>query len=152
LSAEKEAGKEAGKEEEAGKEKESAADLLDQGRRWHEVLAGEVAGKDGLRLSDYVAAADSMTGRLWATARKVLARFKVWLLIVGVVALGGIALIIWGARGALSAGIVSLIAAFGLTWKGIGELFGRAAAKGEQELWNAEIDWAIAYRFTILKN
>ncbi|HET7014735.1 MAG TPA: hypothetical protein VFI65_12540 [Streptosporangiaceae bacterium] len=131
---------------------ESAAGLLDQGRRWREVLAGDVAGKDGLRLSDYVAAADGMAGRLWATARQVLARFRLWLIIVIVVALAGIALIVWGTRGALGAGIASLVAAFGLTWKGIGEFFGRAAAKGEQELWDAEIDWAIAYRFTILQN
>jgi hypothetical protein len=33
-----------------------------------------------------------------------------------------------------------VIAAFGLTWKGIGEFFGRVAAKGEAELWDAEID------------
>lgn len=45
-----------------------------------------------------------------------------------------------------------LLATFGLTWKGIGEFFGRAAAKGEGQLWDAEIDWAIAYRFTVLRN
>ena len=39
-----------------------------------------------------------------------------------------------------------------LTWKGIGQLFGRAAANAEEQLWDAEIDWAIAYRFTILQN
>ena len=56
------------------------------------------------------------------------------------------------AKGALGAGIASVIAAFGLTWKGIGEFFGRAAAKGEAQLWDAEIDWAIAHRFTTLRN
>jgi peptidoglycan hydrolase-like protein with peptidoglycan-binding domain len=45
-----------------------------------------------------------------------------------------------------------LVAAFGLTWKGIGDFFGRVAAKGEEQLWNAEIDWAIAYRFTALRH
>lgn len=64
----------------------------------------------------------------------------------------GIGLIAWGAKGALGAGIASVIAAFSLTWKGIGEFFGRAAAKGEAELWDAEIDWAIAHRFTTLRN
>lgn len=132
--------------------KESPEDLLHQGWRWHEVLAGDVAGRDSLRLSDYVAAADSVTGKLWETARQVAARFAVWLVAALVVALLGIGLIIIDTKGTIGAGIASVIAAFGLTWKGIGELFGRAAAKGGEQLWDAEIDWAIAYRFTILRN
>lgn len=131
---------------------ESAEDLLSQGRRWHDVLAGEVSGKDGLRLTDYVAAADSVAGKLWQTARQVAARFKVWLIVAVIFALGGIGLIVWGAKGALGAGIATLLATFGLTWKGIGEFFGRATANAEEQLWNAEIDWAIAYRFTVLHN
>lgn len=130
---------------------EKPEDLLTQGQRWHDVLAGEVLGKDGLRLTDYVAAADSVAGKLWQTAKQVAARFKVGLIIAILLAAGGIALLIWGAKGAIGAGIATLLATFGLTWKGIGEFFGRAAANGEEELWNAEIDWAIAYRFTILK-
>jgi hypothetical protein len=135
----------------AGRE-ESAQDLLDQGRRWHDVLAGEVSGKDGLRLTDYVAAADSVAGKLWQTARQVAARFKIWLIVAILAAAGGVGLLIWGARGAIGGGIATLLATFGLTWKGIGEFFGRAAAKGEEHLWDAEIDWAIAYRFTVLRN
>ena len=131
---------------------ESPADLLRQGRRWHDVLAGEVSGKDGLRLTDYVAAADSVAGKLGQTARQVAARFKLWLIVAFFVAIGGILLIIWGARGAIGAGIATVLATFGLTWKGIGEFFGRVAAKGEQQLWDAEIDWAIAYRFTVLRH
>jgi hypothetical protein len=131
---------------------ESPGDLLRQGWRWREVLAGDVAGKDGLRLTDYIAAADSVTGKLRETAQEVAKRFWVWLVIVLAIAALGIGLIAWGAKGALGAGIASVIAAFGLTWKGIGEFFGRAAAKGEAELWDAEIDWAIAHRFTTLRN
>lgn len=131
---------------------ESPEDLLRQGRRWHDVLAGDVSGKDGLRLTDYVAAADSVAGKLWQTARQVAARFAVLLIVAVVFALAGIGLIIWGARGAIGAGIATVLATFGLTWKGIGEFFGRAAAKGEEQLWDAEIDWAIAYRFTVLRN
>jgi hypothetical protein len=131
---------------------ESAEDLLHQGRRWRDVLAGEVSGKDGLRLTDYVAAADSVAGKLWQTAQQAAARFRFLLIAAVLVAGGGVALIAWGASGAIGAGIATLLATFGLTWKGIGGFFGRAAAKSEQQLWNAEIDWAIAYRFTILKN
>ena len=129
---------------------ETPEDLLHQGWRWREVLAGDVAGKDGLRLTDYVAAADSVAGKLWQTARQVAARFAVLLIIALIVAAGGIVLIILGTTGTIGAGIAGLVAAFGLTWKGIGDFFGRAAAKAEEELWNAEIDWAIAYRFTTL--
>ncbi|HSR90785.1 MAG TPA: hypothetical protein VLK88_05735 [Gemmatimonadales bacterium] len=131
---------------------ESPADLLRQGQRWHDVLAGDVSGKDGLRLTDYVAAADSMAGKLWQTARQVLARFKVWLIVAFLIAAGGIVLIVVGTRGAIGAGITAVLAAFGLTWKGIGGFFGQVAAKGEEQLWDAEIDWAIAYRFTVLRN
>lgn len=131
---------------------ESPGDLLRQGRRWHDVLAGDVSGTDGLRLTDYVAAADSVAGKLWQTARLVVARFKVWLIVAFLIAAGGIILIFVGTKGAIGAGITAVLAAFGLTWKGIGEFFGRAAAKGEEQLWDAEIDWAIAYRFTVLRS
>ena len=130
---------------------EIPGDLLRQGRRWHDVLAGDVSGKDGLRLTDYVAAADSVAGKLGQTARQVVARFKVWLIVAFLIAAGGIVLIFLGTKGAI-AGITAVLAAFGLTWKGIGEFFGRVAAKGEEQLWDAEIDWAIAYRFTVLRN
>ena len=116
------------------------------------MLAGNVSGKDGLRLTDYVAAADSVAGKLWQTARQVVARFKVWLIVAVLVVAAGIVLIVIGTRGTIGAGITALLATFGLTWKGIGDFFGRAAAKGEEQLWDAEIDWAIAYRFTILRN
>jgi hypothetical protein len=131
---------------------ESPADLLRQGRRWHDVLAAEVAGKDGLRLTDYVATADSVAGKLWQTARQVVARFKAWLIVVVLIAAGGIVLIVIGTEGTIGAGITAVLATFGLTWKGIGEFFGRTAAQAEKQLWDAEIDWAIAYRFTILRH
>lgn len=131
---------------------ESPEDLLLQGRRWRDVLAGDVSGKDGLRLTDYVAAADGVAGKLGQTARQVVARFKVWLIVALLVLAGGIALIVVGTKGAIGAGITAVLAAFGLTWKGIGDFFGRAAANAEEQLWDAEIDWAIAYRFTILRH
>ena len=131
---------------------ESPEDLLRQGRRWHDVLAGDVSGQDGLRLTDYVAAADSVAGKLRQTAQQVVARFKIWLIVAFLIAAGGIVLIFVGTRGTIGAGITAVLAAFGLTWKGIGEFFGRAAAKAEEQLWDAEIDWAIAYRFTVLRN
>jgi hypothetical protein len=43
-----------------------------------------------LRLTDYVAAADRVAGKLWQTARQVAARFKVLLIVAFVAAVGGI--------------------------------------------------------------
>ena len=117
--------------------------LAPPGAALHDVLAGDVSGKDGLRLTDYVAAADSVAGKLWQTAQQVVARFKAWLIVAFLIAAGGIVFIFVGTKGTIGAGITAVLAAFGLTWKGIGEFFGRAAAKGEEQLWDAEIDWAI---------
>jgi hypothetical protein len=80
-------------------------------------------------------------GKIQSLADRRICRRRGWYL-----------LIIWGRQGAAGAGIATLLATFGLTGKGIGEFFGRAAAKGEEQLWDAEIDWAIAYRFTVLHN
>ena len=49
----------------------------------------------------------------------------------------------------VTAGAASLLAAFGLTWKGIGQFFGHAVATAEQSLWDAQLDWTVAYRSTI---
>jgi hypothetical protein len=130
---------------------ESAEDLLQQGRRWHEVLAGDASAKDVLGSSDYVAAADGMMGRLWDTVRLLAYRFKVLLILALVVVAYAILLKIVGTRGSVAAGALSITFVL-LGWKAVGVFFGRVAAKGEEELWGAEIDWAIAYRFTILKN
>ena len=62
------------------------------------MLAGDVSGKDGLRLADYVAAADSVAGKLGQTARQVVARFKTWLIVAFLVAAGGIVLIFVGTK------------------------------------------------------
>jgi hypothetical protein len=61
-------------------------------------------------------------------------------------------LIILDTKGSVGAGITAVLASFGVTWKAIGEFFGRAAATGEAQLWDAELDWAIAYRFTVLRD
>jgi hypothetical protein len=128
---------------------ESPQDLLVQGWRWHGVLAGDVSGKDLLRPRDYEAVAEGFTRRLWRIALRVGGRLA-FLLVVA--ALAGIGLIIWGTPGAISAGIATLVATFGLAWRVVSEFFGRVGTRGEQQLWDAEIEWAIAYRFTVLRH
>ena len=130
----------------------TASALLAQGRRWREVLAGEGAASDLLRLCDYVGTVGGVARRLREVARHALRTFAFWLVLVLALAVGGVWLLLGTEKsGTTEAGVASIIASFGLTWKGIGEFFGRAAAKGEQQLWNAELDSVIAYRCTALR-
>lgn len=131
---------------------ENAADLLAQGRRWREVLAGEVAAQDQLRLSDYVGAAGGVSRQLRELAKQSVKTFAIWLILTAALVGLGIYLLVIDKSGSIGAGVVTVVTALGLTWKGIGEFFGRAAANGEARLWDAELDWAIAYRFTLLRN
>jgi hypothetical protein len=131
---------------------EDATGLLHQGWRWHAVLSGEVGGKDGLRLSDYIGAADGLSRQLRQIALQAVRRFKWSLLVAVIVILLGVAAICFGTSGSVGAGITAVLATLGVTWKGIGEFLGRAMARGEEQLWEAELDWAIAYRFTKLRN
>lgn len=132
--------------------RETAADLLQQGWRWREVLAGEVAAKDGLLLSDYVGAAGGVTRQLRDLAKHAVKTFAIWLILALALIGVGIYLLAIDKSGSVGAGVVTVVTALGLTWKGIGEFFGRAAANGEARLWDAELDWAIAYRLTALRN
>ena len=129
-----------------------ATSLRQQGFIWYSMLAGEVAAKDLLRLSDYVGTGEEMFKRVGDLARRTLdsttARV-LGVLVLLLVALGLFLIFVPDKGGHVAAGIASLIAAFGVTWKGIGGFFGRAAAKGEQALWDAQVDWTIAYRCTI---
>jgi hypothetical protein len=122
-----------------------------QGAIWYSLLAGDLAAKDLLRLSDYVGSAEEVVGRLRELAVGVLrSRLLPWVLaVLALVAAGIIVLALSSTASGIVAAIASFVAAFGLTWKGIGEFLGRAAAKGEQALWDAQLDWTIAYRCTI---
>jgi hypothetical protein len=122
-----------------------------QGLVWYAMLSGEVAAKDVLRLSDYVGTAEEMLKRLRELAVRALwgKAMMLVLLIVALLVAGFVLLLKTDHTGHIAAGSATLLAAFGLTWKGIAEFFGRAAARGEEALWDAQIDWTIAYRCTI---
>jgi hypothetical protein len=119
-----------------------------QGGIWRSILAGDVAARDLLHLSDYVGTAEEVVARLHEFALKALRRH---LLIPAVLALvllaGGILLLLFSDK--VAAGATGVVAALGLSWKGLGQYLGNAAAKGEQALWDAQMDWTIAYRATI---
>jgi hypothetical protein len=124
--------------------------LRRQGNMWRAILTGELNAKDILRLSDYVGTAEEVVERLRQLVLRSLRR--IWIvavIVLALVVLGVLILVIGTSNGAVTAGAASLLAAFGLTWKGLGTLLGRAAAQGEQALWDAQVDWTIAYRATV---
>jgi hypothetical protein len=126
--------------------------LRRQGEIWRGFLSGDVAPKDVLHVTDYVGTADLLAGSIRDLLVAALrGRLKWLLLIAAVLAAGGVALVLLlhnDTAGALS-GATSLLAALGLSWKGIGQFFGTPAAKAEQALWESQLDWTIAYRATI---
>jgi hypothetical protein len=132
-------------------ERDGAAQALrQQGDTWRAILAGELAAKDILRLSDYVGTAEEVVERLRQIALRSLRRLWIGaLLVLALIVIGVLILAIGTTSGAVTAGAGSLLAAFGLTWKGLGTVLGRAAAQGEQALWDAQVDWTIAYRATV---
>jgi hypothetical protein len=74
---------------------------------------------------------------------------------IGALVVVGVGLLIWGAfegGGPLVGGVTSILAALGLTWKGVGGVLGQLAGKLEQPLWGAVLDDAIADAITLRPN
>lgn len=118
---------------------------------WRSLLKGDVAARDLLRASDYLGTVENVMEQFAKVAGTSLRRPRMLGLALCVVALLVLTVVLFvlDKDGSIVAGLGTFLAAIGLTWKGIGEFFGRAAAKGEQALWDAQLDWTIAYRCTL---
>jgi hypothetical protein len=111
---------------------------------WRSVIVGEKKGTELLEPQDYLAAARQLEARFFR-------RFATspWLLLAAglVLALfaGSIVLLFLahGQADKLAAGASGVLAALGLTWKGIGGTVGKIVGKLEAPLWGAELDTAI---------
>ena len=134
---------------------EDPADALQaigrQGEIWRSLLSGEKAGPDMLEITHYLDAA----GRLLITTRGLIRHFiRHFPLIVAMIAilfLGGVALILDPQTSAsILAGAGGILASLGLTWKAVGATVGGLGAKLEQQVWQAELDHAIADAITLL--
>jgi hypothetical protein len=139
-------------EDTIAQETADATRLRRQGVVWRAFLSGDTAPRDVLHLSDYVGTADEVIGRVQELGRRALrGRLKALAITVVVLIVVGIAVLIrfHADASGVTAGAASLLAAFGLTWKGIGQFFGHAVATAEQSLWDAQLDWTVAYRATI---
>jgi hypothetical protein len=122
--------------------------LRTQGGVWRSVLSGDVAAKDLLHLSDYIGTAEQVVARLHEFALRALrGQLVVPALLALVLLVAGVLVMVLSDK--VAAGATSVVVALGVSWKGIGQYFGRAAAQGEQALWNGQLDWSIAYRATI---
>jgi hypothetical protein len=122
--------------------------LRTQGGVWRSVLSGEVAAKDLLHLSDYIGTAEEVVARLHDFAVTALrTQLVVPALLVIALLVAGVLVMVLSDK--VAAGATAVIAALGLSWKGIGQYFGKAAANGEEALWNGQLDWTVAYRATI---
>jgi hypothetical protein len=124
------------------------AEFRAQGDRWRSVLSGEVAAKDLVRFRDYLGSIEGLAAQFWEVTKGAVPKFWPLAALTSILMVAGIVMLFFGATDLAGVGFV--LAAFGLSWKGIGGLIGRPIAKGEQDLWDAQMDWTIAYRITTL--
>jgi hypothetical protein len=124
--------------------------LRRQGELWRALLSGEKLGTEMLEIGNYLDAAHQFARQMRAVLRGVIVRFPILVvLIVGLLALG-VVLLATGGSSKIVAGASSLIAALGLTWKGLGGALSQLVTKLEQPLWGAVIDVAITDAITLL--
>jgi hypothetical protein len=124
------------------------AELREQGDRWRSLLSAEVAARDVLRLRDNLGSIEGLSAQLWEVARGAIG--KIWAVALGTAAvlLLGIVMLFFAPTRVPGAALV--LAAFGLSWKGIGGFLGKPIALGGQDVRDAGLDWTIAYRITTL--
>ena len=125
--------------------------LRRQGTLWRALLSAEKLGGDMLEISNYVRAAESLVVRMRDLALHFISRFRLMFALIAALFAGGVILIVAVPDSASSvAGIASIAASLGLTWRGVGGSLGRAIAKVEQPAWEAQLDIAVADAITLL--
>jgi hypothetical protein len=125
--------------------------LRRQGELWRSLLTGEKRGEDMLEIDNYLDAAERLAGHGRTIAWRFVRRFPVAVAIVVVLFAAGVVLLVAQSSSASTlAGLGSIVAALGLTWRGIGDTLGKLAAKLEPPLWGAELDTAITQAITLV--
>jgi hypothetical protein len=124
--------------------------LRRQGDLWRGLLSGEKHGSEMLEMTDYLDAARELASQMRVVLRGVVRRFPALTVLAGVLVAGGIALFAVGGTSGVVGGASSILAALGLTWKGLGGALGQLAGKLEQPLWGGVLDDAIADAITLL--
>jgi hypothetical protein len=125
--------------------------LSAQGELWRSLLSGEKKGTEMLEPKNYLDAAGQVAAQLRAVALATLKPFAgLVVLIVVLLALGAWLLVESSHGGNTVAGLLSVLSAVGLTWKGIGGAVGKLAGKLEAPIWGAELDMAIKDAITLV--
>jgi hypothetical protein len=123
-----------------------------QGELWRGLLSGEKHGTDMLAIDDYLDAARAVASHAAAVLRGAVVRMPLLALLILALVGVGVWQLVEGSSSHLVAGVISVLAAVGLTWKGIGGALGRLVGKLEQPLWGAVLDDAIADAITLPAN
>jgi hypothetical protein len=126
--------------------------LASQCELWRVILTGEKKATELLEPENYLDAGERLAVKLRATATSVLKQYLVWVVLIGVLFVAGICALIFAPKhpGTTAAGLSGVLAALGLTWKGIGGTLGKLAAKLETPLWGAEVDGAVTDAVTLI--
>jgi hypothetical protein len=116
---------------------------------WRAILVGEKKGTDLLEPDDYLLAGRKLARRYLKTALH-----SPWVYVAGALAValfaGGIVLLLTRSHaGDVAAGVSGVLAGLGVTWKGIGGVAGKLAARLEEPVWGAELDTAITGAITL---
>lgn len=119
---------------------------------WRTILAGEKKATELLEPENYLDAAERLAVKLRATATSLLKQHAFWVVLVVLLFLGGAAVLVFVPKeaGTTAAGLSGVLAALGLSWKGIGGTFGTLAGKVEAPLWGAEVDGAVTDAITFV--
>ena len=121
-----------------------------QGELWRALLSGEKRATEMLEPGNYLDAAHDLEKHMRSIVRSAIWRFPILSFGILVLLVSGIVLLVAGGTSQIIGGATSLIAAFGLTWKGLGSGVGRLTGKLEEPLWGTAIDGAIANAITLL--
>jgi hypothetical protein len=120
---------------------------------WYRIATGQKRATELLEPDNYLDAARRMAGRLSKAAGQTIMRSRA--LVIAILALLVVAGLLLANAGSSNshgaAGLTGLLAALGLTWKGIGGMIGKLADQLEIPLWNAEIDGAVTDAITMLE-
>jgi hypothetical protein len=117
------------------------------------VLAGDKKATELLEPENYVDAAERLAGKFSRTAASELRRHIVWVVLIVLLFVGGLALLLITPKhpGGTAAGLSAVLAALGLTWKGLGGTLGTLVSHLEVPLWGAELDGAVTDAITLLR-
>lgn len=120
-----------------------------QGRLWRSLLSGEKQPASVLETSDYLRAGEGMLQRTGELGGKFMRHYW-WLVTIAISLLAAGIWLIVGPGGGLAAGLggATIFTSVGLSWKGMGNTLGKAGARVEEPLWEAELDQVIYERIT----